>query len=81
MVIPMKNQYEQQLNAAALKEMGVPVIKNLHDKNDMIINAWIDSSKIIEVNYPDMTHEIINQIIDKHCHSPKIVDFKKYGNH
>jgi hypothetical protein len=46
----------------------------------MIVNAWIDSSKIIEVNYPDMTHEIINQIIDKHCHSPKIVDFKKYGN-
>lgn len=81
LVIPMKNQYEQQLNAAALKEMGVPVIKNLHDKNDMIINAWIDSSKIIEVNYPDMTHEIINQIINKHCHSPKIVDFKKYGNH
>ena len=32
MVIPMKGQYEQQCNAAALKEMGVPVIKNLKEK-------------------------------------------------
>lgn len=79
LVIPMKNQYEQQLNAAALKDMGVPVIKNLHDRNDMIINAWIDSSKIIEVDYPDMTHQIINQIIEKHCSGPQIIDFRKYG--
>lgn len=80
LVIPMKNQYEQQLNAAALKDMGVPVIKNLHDRNDMIINAWINSSKIISVNYPDITREIINQIIEKHCSGAQIVDFKKYGN-
>ncbi len=29
MVIPMKGQYEQQCNAAALKTMGVPVLKKL----------------------------------------------------
>jgi uncharacterized protein (TIGR00661 family) len=80
LVIPMKNQYEQQLNAAALKEMGVHVIKNLDDRNDMVINTWINSSKIIEVNYPDMTHQIIHQIIDKHCSLSKIIDIRKYGN-
>jgi hypothetical protein len=26
-----EEQYEQQCNAAALKQMGVPVIKKLHD--------------------------------------------------
>lgn len=80
LVIPMKNQYEQQLNAAALKDMGVPVIKNLHDKNDMVIRTWIESSKIIKVNYPNMTQKIIDQIMDKHCYSPQIIDFKKYSN-
>lgn len=80
LVIPMKNQYEQQLNAAALKEMGVPVIKNLNDKYDMVINNWINSTRIVEVNYPDITHEIIDQIIEKHGSLPQIIDIKNFGN-
>ncbi|HEX9600998.1 MAG TPA: glycosyltransferase family protein, partial [Mariniflexile sp.] len=32
LVIPMKGQYEQQCNAAALKDMGVPIIKALKKK-------------------------------------------------
>lgn len=35
MVIPMKNQYEQHYNAAALMAMGIPVIKSLKK------NTWI----------------------------------------
>ncbi len=27
MVIPMKGQYEQHINAASLKELGIPVLK------------------------------------------------------
>jgi hypothetical protein len=59
--------------------MGVPVIKNLHDKYDMVINAWIESSKIIEVDYPDRTDKIIDQIIDKHYSKPRIINLKDYG--
>lgn len=77
LVIPMKNQYEQQLNAAALKEMGVPVIKNLNDRYDMVINNWINSTRTVEVNYPDMTREIIDQIIEKHGSLPQIVDIRR----
>ena len=55
LVIPMKNQYEQQLNAAALKQMGVPVIKNLNDKFDMVIRTWINSTRIVEV-FKSMVH-------------------------
>ncbi|WCC44095.1 glycosyltransferase family protein [Tenacibaculum finnmarkense] len=32
LVIPMKNQYEQQCNAIALKEMGIPVLKTFNKK-------------------------------------------------
>ena len=80
LVIPMKNQYEQQLNAAALKQMGVPVIKNLNDSFDMVIRTWINSTRTVEVNYPDMTSAIIDQIIKKHgSSSQKIVNIK-FGN-
>ncbi|WP_276361106.1 glycosyltransferase family protein [Daejeonella sp. H1SJ63] len=79
LVIPMKNQYEQQLNAAALKEMGVPVIKNLKDKYDMVINHWLESKKIIEVHYPDITQQIIDQIINKHHSLPLIKYLRSSG--
>jgi uncharacterized protein (TIGR00661 family) len=66
LVIPMKNQYEQQLNAAALKEMGVPVIKSLKDKYDLVIASWIENDRRVEVNYPNITAEIIDQVIHNH---------------
>ena len=71
LVIPMKNQYEQHLNAAALRRMGVPVIKNLKDKNDLIISNWLENGKVIPVDYPDMTQQIIDEIIDKHIYSER----------
>ena len=63
MVIPMKNQYEQQCNALALKEMGVSVIKKLSKKNFFKISKWILSDKKIEVNYPDTTEDVIEALI------------------
>ncbi|MEO6330166.1 MAG: glycosyltransferase family protein [Ginsengibacter sp.] len=88
-VIPMKKQYEQHCNAAALEEMGVDVLKSLKKKYVPQINAWIRTSKIIPVNYPDITANIINMIIKKHAVSmtiPKIgqtisslKDFRDYN--
>lgn len=66
MVIPMKGQYEQQCNAAALKDMDVPVIKSLKLKHAGKIKKWIETGKIIKVDYPDNTEEIINKILAEH---------------
>lgn len=68
MVVPMKGQYEQQCNAAALKEMGVPVLKSFKlNKVDKII-SWVETGHLITVNYPDETERIINNIIAIHAH-------------
>lgn len=67
LVIPMKNQYEQQCNAAALKKMGVPVIKSLKQKHAGKIKDWINSESNIMVEYPDQTESIISTIIKKHA--------------
>ena len=67
MAIPMKGQYEQQCNAAALKTMGVPVIKTLKKKNLDKIQAWVDGKQFIAVNYSNSTERIINMIMKKHA--------------
>ena len=66
MVIPMKGQYEQQCNAAALQTMSVPVIKSLKKKHLDTIKGWTTTSQQITVNYPDTTQRIINMIIKRH---------------
>ncbi len=66
MAIPMKGQYEQQCNAAALKKLGVPVIKSLKKKQLPAIQSWVESAQSIPVNFPDNTHDIISMIIKKY---------------
>ena len=66
MVIPMKQQVEQQCNAAALKDMGIPVIKSLKSKYKINISDWLTSAPVITVRYPDRTEEIIDEIFRIH---------------
>ncbi|MBD1432462.1 glycosyl transferase [Sphingobacterium sp. DN00404] len=66
LVIPMKNQYEQHLNAAALEQMGVPVIGSLKKKFDYAMEAWLNSKNKVKVDYPNMTSEIVMNIVEKH---------------
>ena len=63
MVVPMKRQYEQHYNAAALKQMGVPVLKNLKKKRLEKIETWIDNHAIIPVEYKNITEEAVRNAI------------------
>jgi len=65
LVIPMKNQYEQQLNAAALKDMGVPVIKSLKPKHDEKIQDWLNNGQPVKVNYPDNTQHVLDLLFEQ----------------
>ena len=66
MTIPMKGQYEQQCNAAALKTMGIPVIKSLKKKHVDKIQSWVEGKQFVAVNYSNSTERIINMIIKKY---------------
>ena len=63
MVIPMQEQYEQHCNAAALKEMRVPVIKYLGRRYYNDIRWWLQDTARIQVNYPDITADIVAQLM------------------
>lgn len=72
LVIPMKSQFEQKCNAKALQQMGVLVIKKLSSKYTQQIKDWLKNDQIIEVNYPDMTSDIINMIFDRHAYKKQL---------
>jgi uncharacterized protein (TIGR00661 family) len=66
LVIPMKSQYEQQCNAAALQHMGVPVLKTLKEAHIEKIREWTKRTQSIPVEYLDITESIIDQVITEH---------------
>jgi uncharacterized protein (TIGR00661 family) len=63
MVVPMRGQYEQQCNAAALRAMGVSVLKNLKVRHHEKIGEWLVNGSAQEVNFPDNTRLLIENII------------------
>lgn len=66
LVTPMKNQYEQQCNAEALKELNVPVIKKLKTKAVPVVKKWLQEKQALVVNYPNETEAIIDGILEKY---------------
>jgi uncharacterized protein (TIGR00661 family) len=64
LVVPMKRQYEQHYNAAALKQMGVPVLKKVKKKHFEKIEAWLDSDDRITVDYNDIAGEAVQRAIN-----------------
>ena len=66
MVIPMKYQYEQYCNAAALKKMRIPVIKSLKKKNWPALVHWLQKGTVTRINFPDITGQVVDRIIRAH---------------
>jgi hypothetical protein len=59
----MKNQYEQQCNAYALQQLGLPVI--WPGDNNWLLNLknFIQQPQPHQFNFPDQTAEIIDQLV------------------
>lgn len=63
LAIPMHGQYEQHCNAAGLKMLGVPVIKELSKKYYNDISLWLNNDQRVQVDFPDATAQIVEQLI------------------
>ena len=55
-VIPIRNQYEQECNAFALSQMGVPHSEFLDSEE---IKKWVASDNRVTVNYPNNIEDIM----------------------
>ena len=66
LVIPMKNQYEQQCNAEAIRALGVPVIYNLDAHFVPALRRWLSEPFLVRVDFPDHTASIIEDLVNKY---------------
>jgi uncharacterized protein (TIGR00661 family) len=64
LVIPMKQQYEQYYNAAALKQMNVPVVKRMKKKHLPKIEEWIESSGHVHVQYENISEAAVTRVFE-----------------
>jgi uncharacterized protein (TIGR00661 family) len=63
--IPMKSQYEQQCNAAAIKEFDIPVIKSLKEKHYKKIAAWLEEEPKAPILFEDETDKVIDYVLSQ----------------
>jgi uncharacterized protein (TIGR00661 family) len=57
--IPIRKHYEQECNAAALKKLGVPVVYEVGDDFDLIIENWLNT----ETEKPTIQANNINETL------------------
>jgi len=60
MCIPIKGQYEQQCNVAALQEMGVYTLKTIGEDFEEHFKKWIETPALIKVNYSNSVEKSLN---------------------
>jgi hypothetical protein len=68
MVMPVKGQYEQRCNAAALERLGVKCFYQLDGNFGKTFTDWMNNSKAKAMQYEYSTGEIISFLMQKADH-------------
>ena len=63
--IPIKGQYEQQCNAAALKKIGVKTLDKLDENFTSTFLNWINDTYTRSIFFPDTTESIVDFLITR----------------
>ncbi len=63
MCLPIKGQYEQLCNAAALKNFNVPIINTMDDHFATDVNHWLHASMPKQLKISQSTEQIVSKVI------------------
>jgi uncharacterized protein (TIGR00661 family) len=63
LVIPIRGQYEQFCNAAALKKMGVPVVNALDNHFSAVFLQWMELRKRVGLSLDHSTESIVSYLM------------------
>jgi uncharacterized protein (TIGR00661 family) len=63
MVIPVKGQYEQKCNAAALEKMGITVLNSLNDRFGPEFYRWMNKAEVIKLRPDHSTRAIVSYLM------------------
>ncbi len=64
-VIPIKGQYEQQCNAAALERLGVKSLQGLTEHFPHQFESWIQNARPVDIQFRHSTAQIIETMMNK----------------
>ncbi|MBC7851395.1 MAG: glycosyl transferase, partial [Chitinophagaceae bacterium] len=67
LAIPIKGQYEQQCNAAALRELGISVADKLDKEH---FEKWLNSDMYPPVSFEHSTQEVIDALMSRFSNMP-----------
>lgn len=59
LAIPMRNQYEQQCNAAALQLIGCTVFHQINEQFKQVLKNWLTFAHPVKVNYRHNTLQVL----------------------
>ena len=65
LVLPIKGQYEQLCNAAALKDFNVEVVDTLNENFDSKVEQWLNAPATIPLVLSQDTYQIVQLAIEK----------------
>lgn len=63
MVMPIRGQYEQVCNAAALSELGVPVLRKIDDDFGRKVATWADDPQVPDLAFPYSNENIVHTLM------------------
>ena len=78
MVKPVKGQMEQLSNAKALTQLGFATRVERWDVKT--IRDWYETSELIKVNFPDITHDIAKWVMDPTQESIEQISNRLWSN-
>jgi uncharacterized protein (TIGR00661 family) len=65
MSIPIINHFEQESNAAALKNLGVKVLEKIDEKFEIHFNHWVNEMNPIKLELQYSTEELVDLLFKK----------------
>ncbi|MBS1564319.1 MAG: glycosyl transferase [Bacteroidetes bacterium] len=74
LVIPIRGQYEQMCNAAALERMGVTVLQKMDASFPAVFDAWMQSNTQKEVQYGNIAPQVINRLFEDYPYTGASLD-------
>ena len=66
LVAPMRFQYEQQCNAYALKQFGLPVIYGSNKNWESIVRQFVENPQEHQFYFPNQTADIIDMVVKRY---------------
>ncbi len=66
MVVPIQGQYEQRCNAAALEELGVPVVKKIDGSFPAVFLQWIGTGQPVSLQYRNNIPDMLGYMMDNY---------------